>query len=91
MFFAIIFIAIGVALLLNAMGLLSGGFWGVFWAVVFIAVGVRMLRKDTCLTCGWDVWQGKIRDKMNGTSCGPCCEEDHGAEAKPRRKNSVEK
>ena len=89
MFFAIVFIAIGVALLLNAMGWLTGGFWGVFWAVVFIAIGVRMLRNDTCLTCGWDVWRGKIKDKMQAGHSGACCGDHHDQETKTRKKNSI--
>ncbi|MFA6189957.1 MAG: DUF5668 domain-containing protein [Candidatus Staskawiczbacteria bacterium] len=83
MFFAIIFIAIGVALLLNAMGLFSGGFWGVFWGIIFLAIGIKMIRsKGCCPMCSGAWWKGRITDKMNEECCG--CEHEH--EEKPRNK-----
>jgi len=62
MFFAIIFIAIGVAVLLNAMGLFTGSFWGIFWGVIFIAIGVKMLTKDGASCCNWGSWKDKFKE-----------------------------
>jgi hypothetical protein len=73
MFLAIVFIAIGVLLLLNALGIVvSGSLWGMFWAIVFLAVGLKMLiKKGKCPMCGWGMWHG-------GASHGSCCDHDHG-------------
>jgi len=72
MFFAIVFILLGLFLLLNAMGIIVGNFWGFFWAVVFLAVGIKMLvKKDKCVMCGWG---GNWHQKMHG-NCE--CECDH--------------
>ena len=40
MFFAILLIAFGAALVLSALGIVSGGFWGLFWGIVFIGIFV---------------------------------------------------
>lgn len=55
MFAAIFIIAIGVALLLNTLGLMTGNFWGFFWAIFFIAAGTRLMMKkgSGCPMCGW--------------------------------------
>ena len=82
MFCAIIFIAIGLALLLNAMGLLSGSFWGVFWGILFLAVGIRMLLKNKYKMAEWDEWQGVIRERVNGH----CCQDHKEPEAKTSKK-----
>lgn len=72
MFIAIIFIAIGVALLLNAMGIMTGSFWGFFWAIFFLAVGLKMLAsKKGCFMCGLGNWKGKIHGGKQ------CCDHDH--------------
>ena len=82
MFFAIIFIAIGAAILLNALGLFGGSFWGIFWGVVFIVVGFRMMRKNGCPMCEWKMSKagmfGKIHAKMHGGECcdQECCDEE---------------
>lgn len=66
MFFAIVLIAIGLAILLNALGLLNGSFWGFFWAILFIAFGVKMLiRQGKCPVCGWHYWEEKIHGKIH--------------------------
>lgn len=65
----------GVALLLNAMGLLTGSFWGFFWAIFFIAVGIKMLKKNGCPMCGWHSWK-KMGGNMRGECCGHSHEED---------------
>ncbi|KKQ23571.1 MAG: hypothetical protein A3G45_00225 [Candidatus Staskawiczbacteria bacterium RIFCSPLOWO2_12_FULL_37_15] len=74
MFFAIVFIAIGLALLLNALGLMSGSFWGFFWAIFFLAIGFRMMmKKGKCPMCGWGNWQGKMHDKIHAKMHSHCC------------------
>ena len=78
MFFAILFIAIGLALLLNTLGLLNGTFWGLFWAIFFLAIGLKMImRKDNCPMCGWGAWKGKMHEKMHGGHAGSCCGHNH--------------
>ncbi len=58
MFLAIVCIAIGAALLLNALGITTGASWTFFWAIVFIAIGIRLLfKKDCCSMCGF--WERK--------------------------------
>jgi len=60
MFIAVIFIAIGLALLLNSLGVIAGNFWGFFWAVIFIAIGVKMLNhRKECPFCQWKSWKVK--------------------------------
>jgi len=75
MFLAIVFILLGLFLLLNAMGIIVGNFWGFFWAIVFLAVGIKMLfGRGKCPMCGWGMWQGNIHEKMHGH----CCDKEHG-------------
>ena len=63
MFFAIILIAIGVALLLNSMGIVSGSFWGIFWAIILLAIGIRMMtKKSNCPWCECGIWHGHNHD-----------------------------
>jgi len=70
MFLAIVFIAIGLAILLNAMGVLNGAFWGFFWGIFFLAVGIKMIiRKGGCPICSGHWW----KDKMHGH----CYDGDH--------------
>jgi hypothetical protein len=72
MFFAILFIAIGVALLLNAMGIMTGSFWGFFWAIFFLAAGIKMLvGKGSCPMCRWGSW------KVKGNKHDHCCGHNH--------------
>lgn len=78
MFLAILFILIGILLLLNALGVIVGNFWGFIWAVIFLAIGFKlMMKKGVCPVCGWGMWQksmhGKIHEKMHGH----CCDEEH--------------
>jgi len=54
MFLAIIFIAIGLAILLSTLGITSGSFLGFFWSIIFIVVGLKMIaNKKSCPICGW--------------------------------------
>jgi len=89
MLIAFIFIILGLGLLLQAMGIIVGSFWGYFWAIVFIAVGVKILMKNgKCPMCMGSHWQtkmhGRIHEKMGGDCCGGenccgdenCCEEE---------------
>lgn len=70
MFFGILFIAIGLAILLNTLGMINGTFWGLFWAIFFLAVGFKMItRKDGCPVCSGLWWNKKVRSH--------CCDEGH--------------
>jgi hypothetical protein len=74
-FLAIIFIVLGLFLLLNAMGIIVGNFWGLFWAIVFLAIGIKMLmRQGKCPICAGSFWSSKMHGKMHG---GHCCDHDH--------------
>lgn len=67
MFFAIVFIVLGLFLLLNALGIIVGNFWGFFWAIVFIGLGLKMLmKKSECPMCNW-----------HGGMNGHCCDHNH--------------
>jgi len=78
MFFAIILVAVGVALLLNVAGVLTGSFWGVFWGVFFIVVGIKMMMKGgNCPICGWYGWGGKMHNKMHEKMGRHCCDHEH--------------
>jgi hypothetical protein len=72
MFLAIVFIVLGLFLLLNAMGIIVGNFWGFFWAVVFLAIGTKMLmRQGRCPICAGYMWSGKFHEKMHEhCNCG---------------------
>ena len=55
MVFGTIILIIGVALLLQTLGILSGNVWSFFWAILFIVVGVKMTmgrNKGKCM-CDW--------------------------------------
>lgn len=81
MFFAVIFIAIGVAILLNTLGFMTGTFWGVFWAVFFIAAGVRiMFKKNNCPICKWGIWRGMFHERMHEHYY----DNDRGSDKEPR-------
>ena len=71
MFIAIIFIAIGLALLLNSLGIISGSFWGFFWSILFLAVGAKLLtKKNVPPCCDWNLWESKSR------KCDDNCEDE---------------
>ena len=77
MFAAVLFIALGAAILLNTLGLFNGTFWGFFWATFFIVVGLKMMmKKGKCPMCGWGMWQGKMHQKIHqkmGDIGDDCC------------------
>jgi len=86
MFLAIILIAVGVAILLNTLGLFNGSFWGIFWAIFFVALGIKvMMRKGKCPICGWHYWEGKMHDKMHGYCCGGHNHHDHESEEQDQK------
>jgi hypothetical protein len=74
MLVAIIFIAIGLAILLNTLGIISASFWGFFWSILFIAIGVKILtKKNDCVICNWRTpWNNKTDSHINDCDC-----EDH--------------
>lgn len=75
MFFGVLFIAIGLAVLLNTLGVINGTFWGLFWAIFFLTVGFKMIiRKDKCPMCSGFGWHKKMHDH--------CCDGDHDHEKK---------
>jgi hypothetical protein len=87
MFIAIVFIAIGLAILLNTLGIISGGFWGFFWSILFLAIGVRLLtKKNVPPCCGWNFWQSKANgcdencDEECNDNCGCGCGHNHNIE-----------
>ena len=85
MFIGVLFIAIGLALLFNALGLFNGAFWGIFWAIFFIAVGFRMMiKKGKCPMCGWGIWHDPrgipMHDKIHERMHEHCCDHNHDRE-----------
>jgi len=77
MFFPILLIAIGLAILLNTMGVFSGSFWGFFWGIIFILFGFRMMmrKEEKCPICSGFWWKEKMNSKMHGD--GDCCGHHH--------------
>ena len=43
MFFGYFFMILGIFILLQAMGIIVGNFWGYFWGIALIALGFAML------------------------------------------------
>lgn len=84
MFFGVLFLAIGVAVLLNALGIFSYSAWGIFWGIFFIAIGIRMMiRRGKCPMCGWGMWQDRMHEKIHQKMHGHCdcdCDHEHGEE-----------
>jgi predicted membrane protein len=65
MFFAILFILIGLFLLLNAMGILPANFWELFWAIIFLTFGFNLLfKKNKNPLCGWSYWEEKFNGRI---------------------------
>lgn len=60
MFFGVIFLIIGIAILLQNLGLITGDIWGYVWAGFFIAIGLTFLfRKKGMCWCSKDWHKGK--------------------------------
>jgi hypothetical protein len=71
MIIAIIFIVLGIFLLLNALGIIVGNFWGFFWAIIFLAIGFKLLRKKgICPMCAGSYWADQFHDSMHDECCG---------------------
>jgi len=74
MFLPVLFIVLGALLLLNAMGIITGNFWGFFWAIVFLTVGIKMMiHKGGCPVCSCFEW----KEKMNGHCCDGHHHDEH--------------
>ncbi len=70
MFFAALIIALGLAILLNTLGIMNGSFWGFFWAIFFIAAGIKMMmRKGKCPMCGWGHFMRKQECECEDCDC----------------------
>jgi hypothetical protein len=67
MFFGVVILVIGLAILLNALGILAGNFWGIFWGILFIAIGLKIMMKKEhmCPMCGMNFFG----QKMHGKCC----------------------
>ena len=84
MFFAIIFIAIGAALLLNSLGWFTG-MWQVFWGIIFLAIGIKMItKKESYPMCTGAYWSGKVKEQMRDHECD--CDHEHEHEQPKTRK-----
>lgn len=66
MFFASVFIIIGVLLLLSALGIsISSNLWTLFWAILFLAIGFRLLwGRGRHPFYRWGYWEEKIDEKI---------------------------
>lgn len=53
MLFGYFFIILGIFLLLKAMGVIIGDFWGYFWGILFLTVGFSMVTKTRSNTWCW--------------------------------------
>lgn len=54
MILGIIILVMGIVLILQALGLVMGNFWGIFWGVLFLVIGLKMMsKKKQCLHCDW--------------------------------------
>jgi len=54
MILGIIVLAIGIALILQALGVLNGSMWTIFWGIVFLVLGLKMIsKKNHCVHCDW--------------------------------------
>ncbi|MBU2539767.1 hypothetical protein KJ786_01225 [Patescibacteria group bacterium] len=74
MLFGTIILVIGIALLLQAMGILTGSVWSFFWAILFIVIGLKMtMGRGRCI-CDW-FSHGGMMHKHKGC-CGGIKEED---------------
>jgi predicted membrane protein len=82
MFLAIVFIVIGLFLLLNAMGIIAGNFWGFLLAIIFIAIGAKMMmRGGRCPMCEGIFWQEKMHGKIHERMHDHCnCGHEHQKE-----------
>lgn len=69
--FGTIILVIGIALLLQAMGILSGSVWSFFWALLFICIGLKMVMgkgRQHGLCCGFFGHKGGKGDECCGNN-----------------------
>ncbi len=52
--FGYLVLIVGVLLLLQNLGWISGTFWGIVWPIIIIAIGLGIISKSKC--CGWGRW-----------------------------------
>ena len=77
MFFAYVFIALGLAILLNTLGVLNATFWGFFWALFFLVTGIKMMAgKNRCPNCKWYHMEKKMHDKIHKKFQSQTADED---------------
>ena len=58
MFFALLFILLGIVYLLKNLNIISVSSWGVIWPSVLIIIGIYMLFKEHRYRIFWDkVWR----------------------------------
>ncbi|MCD6270187.1 hypothetical protein J7J23_00185 [bacterium] len=58
MFFALLFILLGIVYLLKNLNIISVNSWGVIWPSVLIIIGIYMLLKERRYKMFWDkVWR----------------------------------
>ncbi len=65
MFFGIIVIVVGAALLLQNLGILSGDLWSILWPLIVIAIGFGIMSRRHG-HCGWWCWH------CNKENCEKC-------------------
>jgi hypothetical protein len=54
MMFGYLLIILGIFILLKAMGIIMGDFWGYFWGILFLVMGFGMINKKGDRCCwGW--------------------------------------
>jgi len=74
MLFGSIILVIGIALLLQAMGILTGSIWSYFWAILFIVIGLKMVMGKG--------HHGKCICGLFGHKGDECCGHGHDSEGK---------
>ena len=54
MIIGIIILVMGLLLILQAMGFISGNFWMLFWGILLLVLGLKMVsKKRRCWHCEW--------------------------------------
>lgn len=75
MFFGIIILVVGVALLLQNLGLVTGTIWSIIWPALLIILGLAIISKRKhCWWCGghhdhkdhWHKFGERMRERFDG-------------------------